>query len=95
MAILRIFWAEALHPALANVYHRNRTISLLGLAGSNVGWDMPIEKETLMISNNVARASFDAIRKYIQRLNPRTCESCHREALLRPPYDLPAQKETN
>ena len=30
---------------------------------------MPIEKENLMISNNVARASFDAIRKYIRRLN--------------------------
>lgn len=27
MAILRIFWAEALLPALARVYHANRTIS--------------------------------------------------------------------
>ena len=69
MAILRIFWSEALHPVLAEVYHRNRTVSLLGLEGSNVGWDMPIEKENLMISNNVVRASFDAIRKYVRELN--------------------------
>jgi hypothetical protein len=69
MAILRIFWSEALHPALANIYHKNRTVSLHGLKGSNVGWDMPIEKENLMISNNVVRASFDAITKYVRQLN--------------------------
>ena len=31
MAIMRIFWSEALSPALAAIYHRHRTISLLGL----------------------------------------------------------------
>eukprot|EP00965_Chrysotila_dentata_P088578 2925167-Pleurochrysis_carterae.AAC.1 len=45
MAILRVFWGEALHPASSQVYHRNRTISLLGLPGLNVGHDMPIEKK--------------------------------------------------
>jgi len=69
MAILRIFWANALNPVLAHVYHANRTLSLLGLKGSNVGWDMPIEKENLAISMNVTRASFPAICRYVRQLN--------------------------
>ena len=69
MAILRIFWSEALTPALAQLYHTNRTVSLLGLRGSNVGWDMPIEKENLMISTNVTRPSYDRIDNYIAELN--------------------------
>ena len=69
MAIIRIFWSEALHPTLATVYHQNRTLSLLGREGSNVGYDMPIEKENLMISLNVTRASFDSIKKYVRELN--------------------------
>lgn len=69
MAILRIFWSSALSPKLAQVYHNNRTISLLGLRGSNVGWDMPIEKENLAISTNVTRPNYDRINKYIAELN--------------------------
>mmetsp|Transcript_23882 Transcript_23882/g.77118 ORF Transcript_23882/g.77118 Transcript_23882/m.77118 type:complete len:447 (+) Transcript_23882:755-2095(+) len=69
MAILRIFWSEALHPALASIYHANRTISLVGLPGSNVGWDMPIEKENLMISCNVTRPTFERISHYVRQLN--------------------------
>jgi len=69
MAILRIFWAQALNPVLARVYHANRTLSLTGLKGSNVGWDMPIEKENLAISMNVTRASFPAICRYVRQLN--------------------------
>eukprot|EP00965_Chrysotila_dentata_P176623 5833013-Pleurochrysis_carterae.AAC.1 len=61
MAILRVFWAKALHPALAQVYHRNRTISRLGLQGSIVGYDLPIEKENLAISTNIANASRESI----------------------------------
>ena len=53
MAIMRIFWSEAMTPTLARIYHQHRTISLLGLPGSNVGWDMPIEKENLMLRNVV------------------------------------------
>ena len=69
MAILRIFWAEALTPALARIYQRNRTFSLCGLNGSNVGWDMVIEKENRMISVNVVRASFERIVHYVRQLN--------------------------
>ena len=69
MAIMRIFWAEALHPHLAYVYHANRCLSLLGLPGSCVGWDMVIEKENLSIGMNVTRPSFDRIDKYVFELN--------------------------
>ena len=69
MAILRVFWSQALHPFLAEIYHKNRTISLLGLDGSNVGWDMPIEKENLAISNHVVRPTFERICTYVTRLN--------------------------
>ena len=69
MAILRIFWSNALHPHLAEIYHRNRTVSLMGLPGSNTGWDHPIEKENLMISTNVTRPNFERIDKYVADLN--------------------------
>lgn len=69
MAILRVFWGQAMHPALASVYHRNRTLSLTGLPGSNVGYDMPIEKENLAISLNVTNASRESISRYVRELN--------------------------
>lgn len=69
MAIMRILWSEALHPLLARVYHANRTISLIGLPGSNVGWDMPIEKENLMISSNIIRPIFERLAHYVRQLN--------------------------
>eukprot|EP00965_Chrysotila_dentata_P062503 2070869-Pleurochrysis_carterae.AAC.1 len=61
MAILRVFWGEALNPALAQVHHRNCTISLSGLPGSNVGYDMPIERANLAISTNVTNVSRESI----------------------------------
>ena len=69
MALLRIFWVEALNPHLAAIYKQNRTISLCGLRGSNGGWDLPIEHENLMISLNVHRMSFEAIEAYVRQLN--------------------------
>ena len=68
MAIMRIFWSEALSPALAAIYHRHRTISLLGLPGCNVGWDMPIEKENLGCSG-LARPTRERISKFVSELN--------------------------
>ena len=69
MAILRVFWSNALHPFLAQIYHRHRTVSLSGLPGSNVGWDMPIEKENLMISKYLWHPSYDRICAYVDQLN--------------------------
>eukprot|EP00965_Chrysotila_dentata_P172500 5692261-Pleurochrysis_carterae.AAC.1 len=69
MAILRKFWAEALHPTIAHMYHRNRTLSLTGQKGSNVGWDMPIEKKNLAIATNVTYASRESLSKYVKELN--------------------------
>ena len=68
MAIMRIFWSEALSPALASIYHRHRTISLLGLPGCNVGWDMPIEKENLACAG-IVRPTQEKIAKFIRELN--------------------------
>eukprot|EP00965_Chrysotila_dentata_P046256 1537547-Pleurochrysis_carterae.AAC.1 len=61
MTILRVFGGEALHPALSQVYHRNRTISLSGLPGLNVGYGMPIERENSAVSSNVTNASRESI----------------------------------
>ena len=55
-------------PCLANIYHPHRTLSLLGLPGSNVGWDMPIETENLML-NSVARKARNDTTKYVDELN--------------------------
>lgn len=84
MALLRVFWSEALTPALARVYHRNRTLSLLGLPGSNVGLDMLIEKENLTIRNNVIRASIERITRFVRRLNFTAHVSRHLERVLFP-----------
>eukprot|EP00962_Isochrysis_galbana_P010574 scaffold2926_cov110-Isochrysis_galbana.AAC.5 len=63
LLLIQAFYSGAV---LARVYHANRTLSLTGLKGSNVGWDMPIEKENLAISMNVTRASFPAICRYVR-----------------------------
>ena len=68
MAIMRIFWSRALSPELSAIYHRHRTISLIGLPGCNVGWDMPIEKENLACAG-VVRPTRDRISKFIAELN--------------------------
>ena len=43
MAIMRIFWAEALTPDLAKLMHALRSIPMSLRPGSRVGWDTPIE----------------------------------------------------
>ena len=45
-----------------------RTIPLTGLPGSNVGWDMPIEKENLSC-RGLARPTQERLRKFIRELN--------------------------
>ena len=65
---MRIFWSQALSPELATIYHRHRTISTLGLPGSNVGWDMPIEKENLSLAG-LARPTRERITKHVAELN--------------------------
>ena len=66
---MRIYWSNALNPKLKFIYDQMRTLSLLGLPGSNVGWDMPIEKENLYISTHVVRPNYDRIDKYVAELN--------------------------
>ena len=69
MAILRVYWSQALAPPLAAVYHKNRTLSMLGLEGSNIGWDMWQEKGNYAISTNVVRPSHERIAKFMHELN--------------------------
>eukprot|EP00965_Chrysotila_dentata_P262469 6214573-Pleurochrysis_carterae.AAC.1 len=58
-----------MHPALAQAYHHNCTISLIGMPSSNVGYDMFIEKENLAIAMDVLSASHESITKYVIELN--------------------------
>ena len=69
MAIMRVYWGQALAPPLAAVYHKNRTLSMLGLPGSNIGWDMWMEKGNYAISMNVVRPSHERIAKFMHELN--------------------------
>ena len=69
MAIMRVYWSQALAPPLAAVYHKNRTLSMLGLDGSNIGWDMWMEKGNYAISTNVVRPSPDHIASFMHELN--------------------------
>ena len=43
MAVLRVFWGQALVRPLNDLYHRVRTIPMGDAPGTNVGWDMPCE----------------------------------------------------
>ena len=42
MSIMRVWWAEALNPQLAELYHALRAIPM-SMSGACVGWDTPIE----------------------------------------------------
>eukprot|EP00965_Chrysotila_dentata_P167952 5545661-Pleurochrysis_carterae.AAC.1 len=54
MAIQRIFWSDALDPALANLYHSMRSIPMSGREGSMVEWDCVIEWLNAAISDGVS-----------------------------------------
>ena len=69
LALMRTFWSAALNPLLARVLKRNRTISLIGMRGSNTVYDMITEKENWMVAANVVRPSFEAVEKYVSQLN--------------------------
>ena len=53
MAVMRIFYSEALTPDLASLYHNIRTIPLSYKAGSRTGHDMPCEMLHRAISAGV------------------------------------------
>lgn len=53
MAIMRLFWAQALAPDLATLYHRLRAIPMSDRV--YVGWDTPIEWLNLAITEGVTQ----------------------------------------
>lgn len=53
MAVMRVFWADALVPDLADLYHALRAIPMS--KRTNVGWDTPIEWLNGSITDGVKR----------------------------------------
>ena len=43
MSILRVFWAQAMHPELLRIYSGIRSLPMSMRPGSRVGWDTPCE----------------------------------------------------
>lgn len=52
MAIMRVWWADALNPQLAELYHNLRSIPMSS-SGVCVGWDTPIEWLNAAITDGV------------------------------------------
>ena len=53
MAILRVYWGMALVDPLHDLYHAIRTVPSGTLPGTNVGWDMPVERLNAAIRRHV------------------------------------------
>eukprot|EP00965_Chrysotila_dentata_P133949 4430172-Pleurochrysis_carterae.AAC.2 len=54
MAIMRIFWADVLHPKLAELYHSMRSIPMFAREGSMIGWDYVIDWLNAAITEGVS-----------------------------------------
>ena len=66
LAVMRIFWAEALHPDIAHLYHLIRTLPMSSRPGRNVGHDMPCEWLHKALTNGVqAQVSQERIHNFI------------------------------
>mmetsp|Transcript_1978 Transcript_1978/g.5543 ORF Transcript_1978/g.5543 Transcript_1978/m.5543 type:complete len:648 (+) Transcript_1978:193-2136(+) len=94
MALNRVFWDYALHDDLSRLLDNMYTLSLNGLPGRNVGWDMPIEKLNLLLVRGVqAHVTRERIEKvHISRgllgERPQRCGSLiHRSSADVPPQD--------
>jgi hypothetical protein len=65
MAILRVYWAEALTPQLAHLYHALRAVPVSNRV--YVGWDTPIEWLNGAITDGVRSLVSDArIEKFVE-----------------------------
>eukprot|EP00965_Chrysotila_dentata_P210281 6185805-Pleurochrysis_carterae.AAC.1 len=66
MSIMRIFWANALHPDLARLYESMRSIPMSKREGSMVGWDCVVEWLNAAITEGVAHSvSEERIEEFI------------------------------
>ena len=76
MAIMRIFWAEALTPDLAKLMHALRSIPMSLRPGSRVGWDTPIEWLNGGITEGVsAHVTETRIERFVE-IYPRLQSNC-------------------
>ena len=67
MAVMRVFWSEAMHPHLKELYTNLRTIPMTQNEGSRVGWDMPCEWLNLAITQGVRyQVSEERIAKFVK-----------------------------
>lgn len=44
MAVMQVYYGCALHPDIRHLYHNIRTVHTGGVDGTNVGWDMIVER---------------------------------------------------
>ena len=69
MAIMRIWWADALSPQLAELYHALRAVPM-SLSGVCVGWDTPIEWLNAAITAGVLHhVSEDRIEDFVRNFS--------------------------
>ena len=69
MAIMRIWWADALNPQLAQLYHALRAIPMT-LSGVCVGWDTPIEWLNGAITAGIlAHVSEERIEEFVRNFS--------------------------
>ena len=66
MAIMRVFWGQALTPEVDALYHKIRTIPLSDQFGSGVGWDMAIEMLNAAIKAHISHFVSEAqLRRFV------------------------------
>ena len=66
MAIMRVWWSEALNPRIAALYHSIRCIPMTMHQGSMVGWDFPCEHLNGSLTNAVHHATEDALERHLR-----------------------------
>lgn len=68
MAVMRVWWAQAMTPQLASLYHKIRSLPMSNNKGVKVGWDTPIEWLNGAITAGVEKlVSESRIENFIER----------------------------
>ena len=68
MAVMRVWWAQAMAPPLAALYHKIRSLPMSDRPGVKVGWDTPIEWLNGAITAGVQNlVSENRIETFIER----------------------------
>ena len=68
MAIMRVFWSDAMRPELKHLYVQMRSIPMTYNPGARVGWDTPVEWLNGAITEGVqVRVSEERIERFVDR----------------------------